>query len=207
MTTRSPTLSLAPAPYTAVQVVADIPKVLARLDETPCLTPGLKAKLEPIPLSGADRWTLTSPLSEAERSSLTRRKAALDAIMQVGSDDDVRDSLAPLWIAFPVAQMDRSEAAARLAVYAKVMRELPLFAVMRAVDDFVMGKVSRSTQAFAPTPAELAERSREHCVPYTRQRFEAYKLLTAIEPRFTPADMAARKARVEELVSASAVGV
>ena len=44
MTTRSPTLSLAPAPYTAVQVVADIPKVLARLDQTPCLTPTLKAK-------------------------------------------------------------------------------------------------------------------------------------------------------------------
>lgn len=201
MTTRSPTLSLAPAPYTAVQAVADIPKVLARLDQTPCLTPTLKAKLEPLPLSGADPWTLTSPLSEGERSSLVRRKAALDAILQVGGEEEIADALAPLWIAFPVAQMSRAEASARLAVYVKVMGELPLFAVMRAVDDYVRGKVPRENQTFAPVPAELAERARSHCTAYYRQRYEAHKLLTAIEPpHFAPRELAERKARVDELI-------
>lgn len=189
---------LTPVPATP----ADLPKLMQRLDAAaPCLTPPLRLKLASVPLSGADPWTLTSPLTDAERSSLSRRKSVLDAVLAAAFDDEIRRALAPIWLAFQSAPVDPDVGAARIGVYVKALIGLPLFAIERAVDDFVSGVVERTNRAFMPTPAELADRARGHRVGYQMQRYECHKMLTAaVDPGPPTLETEERRKRVAEIL-------
>jgi len=116
-------------------------------------------------------------------------------------DDEIRRALAPIWLAFQSAPVDPDVGAARIGVYVKALIGLPLFAIERAVDDFVSGVVERTNRAFMPTPAELADRARGHRVGYQMQRYECHKMLTAaVDPGPPTLETEERRKRVAEIL-------
>jgi hypothetical protein len=177
--------------------------ILAAVESTPWPLSNLKIKLGPKPESGADQWTLITPLTNSERSILGRLDLQLSALMVPATEDERRAALMPMWFAFTWAgSEDPDEIRGRKLAFSLALEDMPGWAIGRAVEDFVKGRVDRVNRSFPPSPAEVADRARGHKLPMMRQLHEVRKIIAArVEPQRTEAEQAHMRARVGEILA------
>ncbi len=69
--------------------------------------------------------------------------------------------LAKLFIAFPVAGASNDDQKMRLRIFGDVLEHMPAWAVGKACAKFISGKVEGVNKGFAPSPAQLADATRD----------------------------------------------
>lgn len=166
-----------------------------------CSLHSLKSLVAVMPESGADRWTLSRPLTTAERSNLLRIDAEIDVLLQPSDPQAVAGALGSLWLGFGTGAGDPAEQRARAAVYVAVLGEFPAWAIRDTVDRYLRGKIPGQSTEFAPTPAAIAGHVRALLNDLYHQRFEVHRLKTAIEPTMSEDAMAKRREQIGALMA------
>ncbi len=69
--------------------------------------------------------------------------------------------LAKLFVAFPVAGASDKEQEMRLRIFRDVLEHMPAWAVGKACAKFISGKVEGVNKGYAPSPAQLADATRD----------------------------------------------
>jgi hypothetical protein len=183
---------------TAIAHRNDPDKALALLaDTTLSLPSSIRGRLQ-IPSSGADRWSITGRLTDAERGELVRTEKRLEVALTAGEPSEIKQYIVGMLLAFPAAGMSAQVAEARVQMYTAALAGLPMWAVRKAVERYIRGEIDRDNHAFAPSPPEIAKEALALLRPYRMFRWEIGKTLAAdVEP--TPAEREAMRAKVSPL--------
>lgn len=126
----------------------------------------------------AEICTAAAP-SDAERQVLAARSGALDAALTRATDREIRAQVGVLLSAFPRKDAgDTASADALLKLYVSALTYYPAWAIAEVCRSILEGRASINT-AFAPTPAQMAERCREVVAPFLEERAKISSVLTA----------------------------
>jgi hypothetical protein len=176
----------------------DPDQALALLGDTTLSLPSSIRGRCQIPTSGADWWSITGRLTDAERGELVRTEKRLEVVLTAGEAGEIKQYVIGMLLAFPAAGMSAQVAEARVQMYTTALLGLPMWAVRRAVERFIRGEIERETHAFAPSPPEIAKEALALLRPYRMFKWEIGKVLAAdVEP--TPAEREAMRARFAPL--------
>lgn len=153
-----------------------VPTALAQLArETLCFEPSLAHRINRLDVP--QKWEIRGGLTQAETSTLERRRAYLQCVLSPVDGKTIGTLIAPLAFSFSWQQTDVPEA--RAMAYRVALDEFPRWAIEKAVEDFLRGLVPGQSTKFAPTPAEMATRCREIVRPYRYHHYEVYRALGA----------------------------
>lgn len=116
-----------------------------------------------------------------DRASLQGHLDKLNLWFDGSDPEDIVPQVSMLRSVMSRAQTDGGDEKRALLVFARVLSELPLWAISRACDDYLTGRAGDGR--FAPTPAEISARCRVLMARYVEDKIKIERALGIVGDR------------------------
>lgn len=136
-------------------------------------------------------------ITDDERRELQEHVRRLQAYIAAGSADEIGKAIAGLFLALTPRSDDAQGSRARIVAYVHTLAALPVWAVRKAVDDYLRGAAGDGK--WCPTSVELYKAAGKHVAPYVEKISRINELLAA-----KPAEKPELSRRVEAVAKVRA---